>query len=131
MIEGQTYQITTNMKLRYSLHLILFPVLLPIIFFSRNILLTILAVIIFLWSSKILLDLPNSVPGWNPYTMFKPFATFRNFIKMFRQNEDDLNSIPKLNLIFSISIPFYFLYVLIQYSITLGLLFLLLYTILF
>lgn len=129
MIQDKVYQITPQLKFRYFLFLILFPIILPVIIISKNIYITILAVIILLWISRVLLDVPNSVSGLTPYTMFKPFATFRSFKKMFKPDEDDLKAIPKLNLIFSISLPFYIFNMLMQYLIVLVLLLLLSYSI--
>ena len=128
MIEKQNYQITPNMKFRYFLYLILFPIILPIIIFSKNIFITILAVIIFLWLARILLDLPSQHFWLDLSAMFKPITSFNAFKKLFKPNEDDIRVIPKLNLIYSITVPFYILYRLIQYSITFTLLFLIFLT---
>ena len=116
------------MKFRYFLYLILFPIILPIIIFSKNIFITILAVIIFLWLARILLDLPSQHFWLDLSAMFKPITSFNAFKKLFKPNEDDIRVIPKLNLIYSITVPFYILYRLIQYSITFTLLFLIFLT---
>ena len=115
------------MKLRYYLYVILFPIILFTLIISKNIVFTLVALAILLWLARIYLDLPNYIFGWNLVAMFKPVSTFKSFKKLFKPNEDDLKLIPRLDLIFSITIPFYFLYGLIQYLITFALIFLVIY----